>query len=449
MANDVYCKALARLACAAFGMCLMCSAQTNRADVRSKRLKALEEARIPLVHDVPPGSKFELFGYVMGQTYQPAPSGQMVIYGDRVNRYTPTYSLSENFHGMSGVHCELTPTTKRLYSMSLQRTDFAGRMDLMNEGKGVLRSLEKTLGHKLASFKFEAPDRPCWPCGPWSGPIPDLFVADETQWATSKNVFAVSRTKIGGVSVEVKLDVVSFDHFKLSIAARDDALASEGSREFDEDFKKHHDGKNFNEWIQEMSFRRSPKYSKNQKRQPLPDDFNVAGYFLGERVDPASFAKRFGRAAFYYTETTACLPEEFIGVFSRIGIATNAVGCISRINFESDFMTNAEQALAKYGAALEYLLQHGMDDYYEETAGTAQEIKDFYEPNGNCWAWRDFCSLKWIDKDRRVAIELTLHVAKKNGMKIRLVIRQAPQGWETDYQWRRGLNKFRNGKMEN
>ena len=72
------------LACAAFGMCLMCGARTNSADIRRERLKALEAARIPLEHDVRPGSKFELFGYVMGQTYQPAASGQLVIYGDRV-----------------------------------------------------------------------------------------------------------------------------------------------------------------------------------------------------------------------------------------------------------------------------------------------------------------------------------------------------------------------------
>ena len=448
MANNVYYKAVVRLACAAFGMCLMCGARTNSADIRRERLKALEEARIPLVHDVQPGSKFELFGYVMGQTYQPAASGQMVIYGDRVKCYTPAYPLLENFHGMSIVQCELTPTTKRLCSMSLQRTDFAGRTELMKEGEAVLGDLERKLGHKMAPFKFEAPDWPYWPCGFWSGPIPDLFVADETQWATSKNVFAVSRTKIGGVLVNVKLDVVSFDHFKLFIEAKDEVLASEGSREFDEDFKKHHEGKSFNKWSQEMAFRRSPEYSKNQKRQPLPDDFNVAGYSLGKRVDSASFAKRFGRAAFYHTETTVRLPEEFIGVFSRIGIATNAVGCISRINFESDFMTSAEQALAKYGAVLEYLLKHGMDEYYEETVGTAQEIKDFYKPNGNSWAWHDFCNLKWIDKDRRVEIGLTLHVAKKDGMKIRLFIRQAPQGWATDYQWSRGLKKFRNGKIQ-
>ena len=434
------------------GYTLVGGGRTNSAKekghTRRERLKALEKARIPLVHDVPPGSRFELFGYVMGQTYKPAASGQMVIYGDRVRCYTPAYPLPENFHGMSNVECELTPTTKRLCLMSLQRTDFAGRTDLMKEGEAVLGDLEKKLGHKMAPFKFEAPDGPYWPCGFWSGPIPDLFVADETQWATSKNVFAVSRTKIGGVSVNVKLDVVSFDHFKLFIEAKDEALASEGSREFDEDFKKHHEGKSFHEWSKEMAFRRSPEYSKNQKRQPFPNDFNVAGCSFGGRVDPATFAKRFGPSAFYYTETSPYLPEEFRDVFSRIDAATNAVGCIYMVNFESDFMTSAEQALAKYGAVLEYLLKHGMDEYYEETVGTAQEIKDFYKPNGNSWAWHDFCNLKWIDKDRRVEIGLTLHVAKKDGMKIRLFIRQAPQGWATDYQWSRGLKKFRNGEMQ-
>ena len=69
---------------------------------REERLQELKEARIPLTYEVPAGSKFELFGYVMGQTYQPAASGSKVIYGDRLNRYIPTYSLPEKFHGMDG-----------------------------------------------------------------------------------------------------------------------------------------------------------------------------------------------------------------------------------------------------------------------------------------------------------------------------------------------------------
>ena len=76
-----------------------------------------------------------------------------------------------------------------------------------------------------------------------------------------------------------------------------------------------------------------------------------------------------------------------------------------------------------------------------------KSIRDNYFPD--CWAWHDLCILKWIDKDRRVEIDLTLHVAKKDGMKIRLLIRQTPQSWATDYQWSRGLKKFRNGKCRN
>lgn len=223
----------------------------EKARVRADRLRALEEARRPLIYDLPLGSRFELFGYVMGQVCQPAPSGHMVVYGDRVNRYIPTYTLPKKFHGMGDLFCQLTPTSRRLYSMSLSRRDFSGRADLMAEGLAVLGDLGKMLGHELAPFKYEAPDWPYWPCGDWSGPLPDLFVADENQWATSKNVFAVSNTRIGGVFVNVKLDVVAFDHFNMSIVVRDDSLANEGQREFEEDFKKHHDGKNFAEWSQE------------------------------------------------------------------------------------------------------------------------------------------------------------------------------------------------------
>ena len=424
------------------------AAAKERECLRKERLKALEEARMPLTYQVPQGTRFELFGYVMGQKYPPAASGQKVIYGDRVNRYTPQYPLPEKFHGMDQLFCELTPVSKRLFSMSLNRKDFAERKDLMAEGVAVLESLGNMLGYKLAPFKYEAPDWPYWPCGFWSGPIPDLFVADENQWATSKNVFAVSNTRIGGISVNVKLGVVSYDHFKLSVSARDDALASECKREFDDDFKKNHDGKTFAEWSQDWAFRHSPEYKKNETRQALPSDFKVAGLSLGERIDPAVFAKRFRSIVVYERETNVDLSEKFLGIFSRMGIVTNSVDCVSQINLESDLMTSAEQAFAMYKKAREFLRSHGMDDYYEESVGTIKEIQAFYEPRGNCWAWQDLCSLKWIDKSRSIEIELALNVAKKDGMKIYLVVRQVAQDSWTDYQWRRGLDKIRNGKRQ-
>ena len=420
----------------------------ERARVREDRLRALEEARRPLIYDLSTGREFELFGYVMGQVYQPAPSGHVVVYGDRVNRYIPTYPLPKKFHGMDDLSCQLTPISRRLYSMSLSRRDFSGRANLMSEGVAVLESLGEMLGHELAPFKYEAPDPPYWPCGDWSGPLPDLFVADENQWATSKNVFAVSNTRIGGVLVSVKLEVVSFDRFNMSIAARDDALASESQREFEEDFKKHHEGKTFAEWSQECSFKRSPAYKKNQNRAPLPDDFKIAGHFLGELIPPVEFAERFGKSVFYVRETNTRLSEKFLGVFSRIGIVTNSIGRVSRIVLASDIMTCAEQALEKYKVAREFLLSHGIDDYYEESIGKAQEIQDYYEPEGNCWAQRDFCALKWIDKSRNVWIELALHVSKTDGMKIYLEVKHVAQDSWTDYQWRRGLDKIRNGKRQ-
>ena len=420
----------------------------ERARVREERLKALEEARRPVTYDLPPGSEFELFGYVIGHRYPPAEVGQKAIHGDRVHHFAPHQTLREKFHGMDMVYCKLTPTSKRLYSMSLWRSDFSGREELMKAGVAVLESLGKMLGHTLAPFKYEAPDWPYWPCDNWSGPLPDLFVADENQWATSKNVFAVSNTRIGGVFVNVKLDVVAFDHFNLSITARDDALANESQREFEEDFKKHHDGKTFAEWSQEYAFKRSPEYKKNQTRASLPDDFKIAGHFLGELIPPAEFAGRFGKSVFYVRETNTQLSEKFLGVFSRIGIATNSAGRVSRIALVSDIMARAEQAFEKYKVAREFLLTHGLDDYYEESVGTIQEIQDFYEPEGNCWAERDLCALKWIDKSRSVWIELALYVSKKDGMKICLEARQVAQNSWTDYQWRRGLDKIRNGKRQ-
>lgn len=420
----------------------------ERARMREARLRALEEARKPLIYDLPPRSEFKLFGYVIGHRYPPAEVEQTVVYGDLVRHFTTHYTLAEKFHGMDMLSCQLTPKSRRLCSMLLSRRDFSGRADLMSEGVAVLESLGKMLGHELAPFKYEAPDWPYWPCGDWSGPLPDLFVADENQWATSKNVFAVSNTRIGGVLVNVKLDVVSFDHFSMSIVVRDDALASEGQREFEEDFKKHHEGKTFSEWSQERAFKSSPEYKKNQGRAPLPEDFKIAGHFLGEQIPPAEFAERFGKSVFYVRETNTRLSEKFLGVFSRIGIVTNSIGRISRIVIASDNMTRAEEALEKYKVAREFLLSHGIDDYYEESIGKAHEIQVFYEPEGNSWAERDFCALKWIDKSRSVWIELALHVSKTDGMKIYLEVKRVAQDSWTDYQWRRGLDKIRNGKRQ-
>ena len=240
----------------------------------------------------------------------------------------------------------------------------------------------------------------------------------------------------------------AFDHFNMSIAVRDDALAAESQREFEEDFKKNHDGKTFSEWCQECAFKSSPEYKKNQDRALLPDDFKIAGHFLGELIPPAEFAKRFGKSVFYVRETNTRLSEKFLGVFSRIGIVTNSIGRVSRIVLASDIMARAEQALEKYKVAREFLLSHGIDDYYEESIGKAQEIQDYYEPEGNCWAQRDFCALKWIDKSRSVWIELALHVSKTDGMKIYLEVKHVAQDSWTDYQWRRGLDKIRNGKRQ-
>ena len=416
--------------------------------IRKERLEALEEARRPLEYDVSPESGFKMFGYVMGQEYPPPATGQKVVYGDVVKRYTPQYVLPEQFHGMKLLFCELAPISKRIFSMSLYKREFPSRAALMKEGLDVLDSLGKMLGYKLAPFKYEAPDWPHWPCGAWSGPIPELFVADENQWATSKNVFAVSNTKIGKVSVKVKLDVVSFQQFALSVEARDDALASEAEQEFDEDFKKKHDGKIYAEWWKEQIFISSPEYKKNEKRQPLPSSFKLAGIFLDEEISPDAFAKRFRNSVFFKRETNVSLPEKFIGVFSRIGVATNSLGRISTINLESDIMKNAEQAASKYVLTREFMRSHGMDDYYEEVISPTKNIQDFYDPEKDDCSQDDPCDLKWIDKSRSISIELALQVknsAYNGGMQIFLTARQVAQNWTTDYQWERGMRKIRTG----
>ena len=76
---------------------------------------------------LPSNGKFALLGYVFGQAYPQEEKSSRAIRGDVVEKFTPTYPMSEAFHGINTISCELTPITQRLYSLRLERGNFSGR----------------------------------------------------------------------------------------------------------------------------------------------------------------------------------------------------------------------------------------------------------------------------------------------------------------------------------
>ena len=174
---------------------------------------------------LPSNGDFALFGLVFRKAYPQEEKASKLICGGVVEKFTPTYPISEEFHGFKTISCELTPSTKRLYSLRLERSNFTGRDELLKEGLAVLGDLGNRLGCKLAPFKYVDLENV-------NRSLPDPFAPDERLWTTSRYVLAVSHTRIGNVSLRVKLKVDRDGWHKLTILANDDTVSAEGRREF-------------------------------------------------------------------------------------------------------------------------------------------------------------------------------------------------------------------------
>ncbi len=174
---------------------------------------------------LPSNGDFALFGHVFRKVYPQDEKADKTIHGGVVEKFTPTYPMSEEFHGFKTIFCEFTPITRRLYSLRLERGNFTGRDELLKEGLAVLEDLGKKLGRKLAPFKYVDLENV-------NSSLSDPFSPDESLWHTSRCVLAVSHTRMGNVSLRVKLKVEHYGLRRLTILASDDKVSAEGRYEF-------------------------------------------------------------------------------------------------------------------------------------------------------------------------------------------------------------------------
>ena len=243
-------------------------AAERRAREHKERMSKAAAMREPLIYDAEPGWTASFAGYVVGQAYPPPESGCVTIYHDTVKMYTPQKTLDKPFHGMDFLQLALMPTSHRLFMISARKRGFDGdRKSFLDEGRGLLKDLGDMMGLKLAPFRFEAPDWPYWPDGLWSGPLPELYSVDESQWATSRHVFAFSHTKKGSVRIDVRLEIVYDKPKSISISITDCLGAQSSEIEFDKAFRSAHKGQSWAEWSREMAGRRLRKRRSNEVQE--------------------------------------------------------------------------------------------------------------------------------------------------------------------------------------
>lgn len=220
----------------------------------ARRRAAREEknklARKPLEYVADPSVSFDLAGFELGKKYPAPKGGSVVIYGNTVREFTPQEVVREPYHGMDRLFMRLTPKGHLLFSLSMRRQDFKDREELLREGESLRADLGKKLGKQLAAFRYEAPDWPYWPSrhGDWSGPLPELYAVDESHWATSKTVFAISDTRIGDVFVQVELEAVNSNEYALGFSIVDERLKRLAEDEFNHSFRIANKGKTWAEW---------------------------------------------------------------------------------------------------------------------------------------------------------------------------------------------------------
>ena len=100
---------------------------------------------------------------------------------------------------------------------------------------------------------FTAPHWQYWPSSKsivnlWEGPLPKLYMANESMWPTSKIIFATSKTYVGDCIVHLKMGVVNDDEYDLSFSASSKIAAEKSEMEFQAAFRAKHDGATYEEW---------------------------------------------------------------------------------------------------------------------------------------------------------------------------------------------------------
>ena len=227
----------------------------------SLRARKTEELRKPLTYAAEQGWNASFAGCVMGQTYPPD-SKSGVVYGGIVKAYRPRKKLEVPFYGMDTLQLSLTPTSHRIFRIFADRGFTVDRESFLSEGKVFLKNIGAMMGVELAPFKFEAPNGSYWPkcnLSGLSGPVPKVYFADESQWFTSRHVFAFSHTKKGSVHINVRLGILHDKPSYFYILISDSELEQAADTEFDTAFRATHNGKSYDEWSKEFSSRRSSK----------------------------------------------------------------------------------------------------------------------------------------------------------------------------------------------
>ena len=196
----------------------------------------------------------EFAGYKLGEAYHSLTNGAKVVCDDVVKCYTPTVMLDPPCHGVKSLNLCLSPQSHILVRMSASKMmDFKDRHELMGAGLSILDDLLKHSRKTPQKFMFTAPHWQYWPSNKsivnlWEGPLPKLYMANESMWPTSKIIFATSKTYVGDCIVHLKMGVVNDDEYDLSFSASSKIAAEKSEMEFQAAFRAKHDGATYEEW---------------------------------------------------------------------------------------------------------------------------------------------------------------------------------------------------------
>ena len=392
--------------------------------------------------------RVEFAGYKLGESYHNLTNGGRMIYFGVLKHYTHLAALNPPFHGLESVNMCLSSSSHSLMSMNASRIDFKGRQDLMNEGLSTLQDLGRHFGILLSRFKFTAPDWPYWPSRKhgylWEGLMPELLKVDDSLWPTAKTIFATSDTNMGDYSVQVRLGVVDYDEYEMSISLNSKSASEKSEKEFQAAFRAKHNGKTYDEWSVEQQYRNSPEFKINEKRKPFTNRLEVAGWTLDAPVDMA----RCRRAP--YNEQIAggwCAkegtPEPFLDIFPYSEVMLGESNRVANIILRSNRIRDASSAMKWFRKTKEFLVGQGMDDCYEEVICDAEEMDKFFNPQSiNALRSCDMCKLQWVDKSKTLYVSVKVHMRMPNEVCLDLSVRRLKQG-VNEYIWRQCMEAAR------
>ena len=381
----------------------------------------------------------EFAKYIIGKSYHSLTNGGRTIYVDVVNSYTHSVAIDPSYHGLKSMAVDLSPASHSLMSIKASRIDFKDRHDLMKEGCSLRDDLGRRFGRPLSGFEFTAPHWPYWPSrkiGVWSGSLPKLFEVDESLWPTAKTIFATSNTRVGICTVQIKLSVVDYDEYAMSLSIDSESVSRKSENEFQSAFRSKHAGMTFDEWNADRQYRNSSAFKINEQRKPFTSRIDIAGWKLDEFVDTTQHKRKFPRAQIIGGWCAwEKLPEPFLGIYPRFEVALDESNRVSNIALQTDRLRDASKALKWFQETKEFLIRQGMDDCYEEVLCSAEEIELFINPpSRNDIGRKNLCKLNWVDKSKTLNFTIDLEVQMTEGVNVYFVVRRLKHGLEFTWQ---------------